>query len=132
MQDDKTIIIPQGSFQNEPEIDRTMLIRPGLQVALVNANGQTVQTYLFTQRFTVGRSQDNDIVVEHGDISRHHLEVKQEVGDWWIYDLNSSNGIYIQDRLVNQKAKLHFPVSVYLGNTEYQPTYSTSWSKTRN
>ena len=118
MQEDKTVIIPQRSLQQESETDCTVLFRLGLQVDLVDANGQKVKEHFFSQSFTAGRSEDNDIVVQHGDVSRHHLEIKQENGEWWIYDLNSTNGIYIQDRLVNQKAILHFPVSVFLGNSD--------------
>ncbi|ESS70632.1 FHA domain-containing protein [Methyloglobulus morosus KoM1] len=117
MQEDKTVIIPQGALQQEPETERTVLVRPGLQVVLVDENGQTLKNYFFTSGFTAGRSDDNDIVVQHGDVSRHHLEVKQENWDWWLYDLNSTNGIYIENALVHQKSKLRLPVSVYLGNT---------------
>jgi membrane-bound lytic murein transglycosylase D len=118
MQEDKTVIIPQGSPQQDLEEERTVLFRIGLQVELVSANGQKLQGYTFSHGFTAGRAEDNDIVVEHGDVSRHHLVVKQENEEWWLYDLNSTNGVYIQDRLVNQKARLHFPVSVFLGNTD--------------
>jgi membrane-bound lytic murein transglycosylase D len=118
MQEDKTVIIPQGSLQQELDTDRTILIRSGLQVALVNASGQTLQTHYFTQYFTVGRSEENDIVVQHGDISRHHLAVKHENEGWWLYDLDSTNGVYIQGSLVHQKVKLQLPVSVFLGNTD--------------
>jgi len=119
MQDDKTVIISSSdSIQKDgSDEDRTQLIRSILQVALVNPNGQTVQEYFFTHGFSVGRSQDNDIVVQHGDISRKHIEIKEENGEWWLNDLNSTNGVYIQDSLVRDKTKLDFPVTVYLGNT---------------
>jgi membrane-bound lytic murein transglycosylase D len=117
MQEDKTVIIPQGSLQQELDADRTVLIRSGLQVALVNANGLTTQTYFFTHHFTVGRSEENDIVIQHGDVSRQHLAVKHESEEWWLYDLNSTNGIYLYGSLVHQKVQLQLPVSVFLGNT---------------
>ena len=84
MQEDKTVIIPQRSLQQESETDRTVLFRLGLQVDLVDANGQKVKEHFFSQCFTAGRSEDNDIVVQHGDVSRHHLEIKQENGEWWM------------------------------------------------
>ncbi len=114
MQEDKTIIISQGLLYQEFETDRTV----NLKVDLVDANGQKVKEYFFSQGFTAGRSEDNDIVVQHGDISRHHLVVKQENDDWWLYDLDSANGIFIEGQLVDKKFKLHLPVSVYLGNTD--------------
>ncbi len=117
MQDDKTIMMPQEAHWNESDSDRTVLFQAGLHVILADAQGKPIKQYFFTHDFTVGRSQDNNIVIQNGDISRHHLEVKGENGGWWIYDLNSANGIYIQNRLVEQKAKLNLPASITLGNS---------------
>lgn len=117
MQDDKTVIMPQGGHRNESDSDRTVLFQAGLRVILADAQGKPIKQYFFTHGFTVGRSQDNDIVIQNGDISRHHLDVKSKNGGWWIYDLNSANGIYIQNRLVEQKAKLNLPASITLGNS---------------
>jgi pSer/pThr/pTyr-binding forkhead associated (FHA) protein len=41
------------------------------------------------EEFHAGRSTDNDIVIQNGQVSRYHLEVKQEGNDWWLYELNS-------------------------------------------
>ncbi len=117
MQDDKTVIMPKGDLQKEFDSDRTVLFQVGLHVSLADVCGKTIKDFFFRQGFTAGRSLDNDIVIQNGDISRHHLEVKQENGDWWIYDLNSANGIYIQDKLVEQKSKLNLPASVFLGHS---------------
>jgi len=120
MQNDKTVIIPQGSLQQELESDRTVLFQPGLQVALVDANGQTIKEYSFTQGFTAGRSTDNDIVITSNKVSRHHIEIKLESGDWCVYDLNSANGIYYQNSLIEHKAKLNFPASIIFGDSGIQ------------
>ena len=117
MQDDKTVIMPQGALQKEFDPDRTVIFQVGLRVSLADAHDKATKEFFFTHGFTAGRSQDNDIVIPNGEVSRRHLEVKKENGDWWIYDLNSANGIYIQDKLVEHKAKLHFPASVLLGNS---------------
>lgn len=117
MQDDKTVIKVANYPQEELDSERTVLNQPGLQVSVVNIDGSTVNEYFFTHGFTAGRAQDNDIVMQSENVSRHHLEVKREYGDWWIYDLNSANGIYIQNRLVEHKSKLQLPVSVSLGKS---------------
>lgn len=117
MQDDKTVIMPQGVLQKEFDPDRTVIFQVGLRVSLTDTHDKTTKEFFFTHGFTAGRSQDNDIVIPNGEVSRRHLEIKKENGDWWIYDLNSANGIYIQDKLVEHKAKLHFPASVLLGNS---------------
>ena len=117
MQDDKTVIMPQGVLQREFDSERTVLLQVGLHVSLVDVHARATKEFFFTHGFTAGRSLDNDIVIQHGDVSRHHLKVKQENGGWWIYDLNSANGIYIQNRLIEHKSKLNLPVSVSLGKS---------------
>jgi len=117
MQDDKTVIKVSTYAQNDVDSERTVLYRPGLQISVFKTDGDSVNQYFFTHGFTAGRAQDNDIVIENGNVSRHHLEVKQEQGDWWIYDLNSANGIYILNKLVEQKAKLELPASISLGKS---------------
>lgn len=117
MQDDKTVLKAFILNQNDLNYDRTVLYRPGLEVSVFKTDGDIANTYSFVDGFTAGRAQDNDIVIDNGNVSRHHLEVKQEQGDWWIYDLNSANGIYILNRLVERKAKLELPASVSLGKS---------------
>ncbi|SJM89115.1 FHA domain-containing protein [Crenothrix polyspora] len=117
MQDDKTII-KKNLSQNDDDLDRTVIFQSGLIVSITDGNdGQTSPEKLFPHGFTVGRAQDNSIAIQNEKISRHHLEVKKEQGDWWIYDLNSANGIYLHDRQIQHKERLHLPASVALGKT---------------
>ncbi len=43
----------------------------------------------------IGRTDDNDIVVNHRSISRHHAKIVQEQGRFAIVDLQSSNGVRV-------------------------------------
>ncbi len=43
----------------------------------------------------IGRTDDNDIVVNHRSISRHHAKIVQENGRYAIVDLQSSNGVRV-------------------------------------
>jgi ABC transport system ATP-binding/permease protein len=43
----------------------------------------------------IGRTDDNDIVVNHRSISRHHAKIVQENGRFAIVDLQSSNGVRV-------------------------------------
>lgn len=117
MQDDKTVFMRRGTSQQDSESDRTVLVQAGLDVTLADEQGIIVKEFSFKQRFTAGRSADNDIVIQNGQVSRYHLEVKKEGNSWWLYDLNSANGVYIDDRQVEQKIQLTFPVSVSFGKT---------------
>ena len=113
MSDDKTIISPRYN-QNRENADHTVMLQPGLKVSLFDVNGSVLKVFTFTSDFSVGRSSENDIAIPIKAVSRHHLVIKKEQG-WWIHDLDSANGTYINDEQVVQKAHLNLPVSVSLG-----------------
>lgn len=48
--------------------------------------------------FTVGRSNDNDIVLPNPDktISRLHCVLEQQANFWWVVDESSANGTFVQ------------------------------------
>lgn len=115
MEDDRTVIQLQTTHLNDLNPDRTVLLQPGLQVWLLASDGKPEKHFSFTHQFTVGRSSDNDIVIPSQLVSRHHFEVKREKGRWWIYDLSSANGVYINGKLVEQKSPLNLPALISLG-----------------
>jgi len=43
----------------------------------------------------IGRTEDNDVVVNHRSISRHHARIVEENGRYTIIDLESSNGVRV-------------------------------------
>jgi membrane-bound lytic murein transglycosylase D len=117
MQDDKTVVRIPGASRGEPGTDRTVVFKPELHVRVQDGSGKTLKDYFFSQGFTAGRAQDNAVVLESGEISRHHLEVKKEQGDWWLFDLNSANGVFVHNWRVELKFRLKLPVLVELGHS---------------
>ncbi len=51
---------------------------------------------------SIGRSQDNDIVLTEGKISRRHAKVVFEEGSFFLVDLGSSNGTYVNGKRVTR------------------------------
>jgi pSer/pThr/pTyr-binding forkhead associated (FHA) protein len=51
---------------------------------------------------TLGRALDNDIVISHASVSRHHASIESANGSFQIKDLNSQNGTFVGDRRVTQ------------------------------
>ena len=45
--------------------------------------------------FRIGRGEDCDVRIQDEHVSRHHAAVTFANGQWWIQDLNSSNGILL-------------------------------------
>ncbi|MBN2021527.1 MAG: SpoIIE family protein phosphatase [Pirellulales bacterium] len=54
----------------------------------------------------LGRSPDCDIVLDVGAVSRQHARVSYVDGGYYIEDLNSRNGTYLNDRLVSGRQRL--------------------------
>ncbi len=50
-------------------------------------------------RLTIGRSQDNDLVLPDPDkkVSRQHCILERSAGYWWVVDESSSNGTFVQN-----------------------------------
>ena len=116
MNDDKTVIKPAFSSNINSDDDRTQLFKPEvLLVCLLGTQGEELATNRFSGGFTVGRAADNAIVVNSDIVSRHHLEIKRENGAWWVYNLQSANGIYIDGRLIEHKQKLQLPCLIGMG-----------------
>lgn len=55
---------------------------------------------------TVGRKADNDIVIDNPAISGHHCRIALEGGTYYVEDLESTNGTYVNEKRV-KKSGLH-------------------------
>jgi pSer/pThr/pTyr-binding forkhead associated (FHA) protein len=51
----------------------------------------------------LGRALDNDIVINHSSVSRHHASIEAVNGAFELRDLQSQNGTYVSDERVTQR-----------------------------
>jgi adenylate cyclase len=63
-------------------------------------DGETTHRTSLRGGLTLGRSSDNDIVLRDFSVSRHHAEVDEIDGIFKIRDLNSTNGVKVNDTFV--------------------------------
>ncbi|MBP7953583.1 MAG: FHA domain-containing protein [Nitrosomonas sp.] len=115
MNDDKTRIKLPDDFQKKFNLDHAGMLYQKLKVSLYDVSGSLSKQFLFTNQFTVGRSPDNDIVIPSKLVSRFHFKVEWENDSWWVCNLNSTNGIYINHQLIQEKILLNPPVIISLG-----------------
>ncbi len=74
------------------------------EVLIILPNGQTQTAHLNTDRWTLGRSTENDFgFPEDSGLSRQHLALEKDNGAWIVRDLGSKNGTYVNDRLLHSK-----------------------------
>lgn len=59
---------------------------------------------LGVQDETLGRSDNNSISIKYNKMSRNHARISFENSKWTIEDLNSANGIYINEQQVDKAA----------------------------
>ena len=62
---------------------------------------------LTSPRMLVGRHPWNDIQLDDESVSRHHALLVREGGYWTLVDLNSTNGVQVNDRSVRQQRLRH-------------------------
>jgi len=72
-------------------------------------DGAAMQVPLLKSEMTVGRLPDNDLVLDHVTVSRHHARLYVEQGRLYIEDLGSSNGTFIGDLQLSPGQRLEVP-----------------------
>ena len=51
---------------------------------------------------SIGRTEGNDLVLNHPSVSRRHARIEPRADRWWIIDLQSTNGIKVNGNLVGE------------------------------
>jgi pSer/pThr/pTyr-binding forkhead associated (FHA) protein len=75
-------------------------VDPALAVRL--PGGRTGEFFPLTGRVTtIGRSPESAIFLDDITVSRDHAEVRDEVGGWVLVDKGSTNGTYVNRRLID-------------------------------
>ena len=77
---------------------KTQTLSPPDLSVTVGATPEDRREFKLNKPFRIGRDTDCEVLVQNEFVSRHHAEVSFENGQWWIVDLNSSNGIYVGDQ----------------------------------
>jgi len=52
--------------------------------------------------FEIGRNLDNDLVIQDFLISRKHAEIRLKEGKYFLHDLNSTSGTYINNTKIEE------------------------------
>lgn len=97
----------------QPVADRLWLIDPlGSKFALEAGAGVV----------RLGRATDNDIIIPNQRVSRYHAQLRWVESSWLVYDLDSTNGTWVDEHRVfpSQPRALVRGAAVRLGDHELQ------------
>ncbi|MEJ2602001.1 MAG: FHA domain-containing protein [Gammaproteobacteria bacterium] len=75
---------------------------------ILSLDGQVMAEYNMTkERYTVGRLPDNDVRIDNPAVSGHHSLIINILNDSFLEDLNSTNGTYVNGKLIRKHALQH-------------------------
>jgi pSer/pThr/pTyr-binding forkhead associated (FHA) protein len=72
---------------------------PAISLSLVNEPGDTRKTFT-TGDVVIGRDGSCDFVISDETISARHARLTYRYLQWWVEDLQSTNGTYLNDEKV--------------------------------
>jgi pSer/pThr/pTyr-binding forkhead associated (FHA) protein len=75
---------------------------------ILSLDGHTLAEYnMNKERYTIGRLPDNDIRIDNPAVSGHHSLIINILNDSFLEDLNSTNGTYVNGKLIKKHALQH-------------------------
>jgi hypothetical protein len=91
-------------------------------LALTDGNGLEFALEAQAGVVRVGRATDNDIAIANTRVSRYHAQLRWVESSWLVYDLDSTNGTFVDEQRVfpSQPHALQPGAVVRLGDHELQ------------
>lgn len=75
--------------------------------------------YSIDDSITLGRHGDNNIVIKDPFISKRHFQIMEDEGDYYLEDLNSANGTYLNGDKIFDVVKLNDGDIIRIGQIEF-------------
>jgi Mg-chelatase subunit ChlD len=107
-----------------PTAPRTAVVNSGrageARLTAVEAMDPIPAEYtLLKSEVSLGRGEDNDIVIPHPSVSRSHARLARQDGSFVLIDLNSTNGSYVNNHQVQGSAVVDNGSEVRLGDIRF-------------
>lgn len=89
--------------------DQTQVIQipaqaqPRARLLLTTASGSQA-IVLESTLLTIGRGLNNDVILEDGRVSRHHAQIRYRSKRFWVNDLGSTNGTFVNGEPVEERS----------------------------
>jgi pSer/pThr/pTyr-binding forkhead associated (FHA) protein/tetratricopeptide (TPR) repeat protein len=88
---------PTGELDLSPTVQTPLVpvVEGPARLVVVSSNFAGQEFLVDKPSIVIGRTDENDVVVNHRSISRHHAKVVREAGKFHIVDLQSANGVRV-------------------------------------
>lgn len=92
----------------------------GITLMKLDANHRVMARYRVNQiPFTIGRSSNNDLVLDDLCVARNHCRIIEKDGRYILEDVGTMNKLYVNGMMTSQ-VPLSDGLRVYIGNEEFQ------------
>ncbi len=122
-----TVVTPRGKGRKQVDKHRAESKRkrrrgssgPATPTKLLITGGPLVGTSmkLGTADIVIGRSPASTLVLDDEYASSRHARLHRDDQGWWIEDLGSTNGTFVDDERIAQPRQLTIGVNVRIGQT---------------
>ena len=75
--------------------------------------------YSIDEELTLGRNTDNEIYIKDPFVSKKHLKIVEDEGEYYLEDLESANGTYLNKEKVEDVVRLGKGDIIKVGNIEF-------------
>src|SRR5262245_61791093 len=83
---------------------------------LTVTSDQPPSEFQFDETIVIGRGGTADFVVANPSVSRRHAMLTNDGGEWFVEDLGSGNGTFLNDRIISQRSTLVNRDQIRLGS----------------
>jgi hypothetical protein len=108
---------PASRAEPRPSAPSSRGRRAPSAVLVHDIDGQKPSTVRLVHATDVGRGASCAITVDDTYVSQQHARFFERDGAWYVEDLGSTNGTYLNDQRVMQAAEVHAGDVVRLGKT---------------
>jgi MoxR-like ATPase len=108
------VSLDRANGEGRREENATM---PQLMCTRGQHNGRALR--LSPNGLVMGRASESDLVLDDLQVSSRHAHVRTEDDEWWVYDLDSSNGTFVNGRSI-QAIKLRNGDVIGVGDSLFQ------------
>jgi len=93
--------------------------KPGISIYAVPEKGKAIKHRFFQSEITIGRDPNCDFPIMDDSISAHHARISYHHSQWWLEDLNSTNGTFIGKNKVTVPTVLITSEEFRCGNSHF-------------
>lgn len=111
--EDKPVKIETEPVQNKLAL-KLEVVKGAEKIKLIKNNLDSLE------EITLGREMNNDIMVDDIYVSSNHFIIKKYDNVFVLEDLNSTNGTFLNNKLINAPAKLRHNDTISLGDVKFR------------